>query len=372
MKLPYKVSLFFYLLLTCGIVQGQNSPSLRKEAVLGDTAIFRFAPQDQMFLAAYKGNNKAINSFSRLIRKHRSSIESGNVQVRVLGFCSSFNTFQENLSTAKDRSNQVKSFFIVHEGLKEEHFRTSNSTRQWQGNNDIITITYLFRTNNASSQTLTEPEQETISTNDTEVVLEEKEENTDNSSYSQNETNKNVSPPHGNITPVVSKKIPSLQWAVKTNVAYLAATVANIGVEVGFGKHFSIDIPFIYSPYTVARDYRLRFLAVQPEFRYWLQMPLHGHFFGAHFNIGAFNIAVDNKTRYQSEDGFYGVGISYGYMLPFARHWAAQFSIGAGYVHTKYDAFYNIPNGACFKKNSPYNYWGITKLGIELVYTFGK
>ena len=153
----------------------------------------------------------------------------------------------------------------------------------------------------------------------------------------------------------------SYRWAVKTNVAYLAATVANIGIEYGFGKHCSVDLPIIYSPYTVARDYRLRFLAVQPEFRYWLKEPMKGHFFGAHLNIGAFNIAVDDKNRYQSPDGFYGAGLSYGYVLPFARHWAAEFTIGAGYVHTKYDTYYNIPNGTRFEKGIAYNYWGLTK-----------
>lgn len=102
---------------------------------------------------------------------------------------------------------------------------------------------------------------------------------------------------------------PLYRWAIKTNVAYLAATVANLGVEYSFGDHYSIDLPIIYSPYTVARDYRLRFLAVQPEFRYWLKAPMKGHFFGVHLNIGAFNIAVDNKNRYQSPDGFYGVGV---------------------------------------------------------------
>lgn len=155
-------------------------------------------------------------------------------------------------------------------------------------------------------------------------------------------------------------------------MAYLAATVANIGIEYRFGKHYSIDVPFTYSPYTVARDYRLRIMAVQPEFRYWLHNPMQGHFFGAHFNLGAFNISVDSKTRYQSPDAFYGFGLSYGYVLPFARHWAAEFSIGAGYIHTKYDSYYNIPNGACFEKGTPYNYWGLTKVGIGLVYRFGK
>ena len=165
---------------------------------------------------------------------------------------------------------------------------------------------------------------------------------------------------------------PLYRWAIKTNVAYLAATVANLGVEYSFGDHYSIDLPIIYSPYTVARDYRLRFLAVQPEFRYWLKAPMKGHFFGVHLNIGAFNIAVDNKNRYQSPDGFYGVGFSYGYGLPFARHWAAEFTVGAGYVHTKYDTYYNIPNGARFEKGRAYNYWGLTKVGINLLYRFGK
>ena len=165
---------------------------------------------------------------------------------------------------------------------------------------------------------------------------------------------------------------PSYRWAVKTNVAYLAATVANLGVEYSFGKHYSVDLPIIYSPYTVARDYRLRFLAIQPEFRYWLKKPMEGHFFGVHLHIGAFNIAVDDRNRYQSPDGFYGAGLSYGYVLPFARHWAAEFTVGAGYVHTKYDTYYNIPNGARFEKGRSYNYWGLTKVGINLVYRFGK
>lgn len=165
---------------------------------------------------------------------------------------------------------------------------------------------------------------------------------------------------------------PSYRWAVKTNVAYLAATVANLGVEYSFGDRYSVDLPIIYSPYTVARDYRLCFLAVQPEFRYWLKKPMEGHFFGVHLHIGAFNIAVDDRNRYQSPDGFYGAGLSYGYMLPFARHWAAEFTIGAGYVRTKYDVYYNIPNGARFEKGVPYNYWGLTKAGISLVYRFGK
>lgn len=176
------------------------------------------------------------------------------------------------------------------------------------------------------------------------------------------------------ITEPVVKPQPEsrYRWAVKTNVAYLAATVANLGVEYSFGDHYSVDLPIIYSPYTVARDYRLRFLVIQPEFRYWLKTPMVGHFWGAHLNIGSFNISVNDKNRYQSPDGFYGAGLSYGYALPLIRHWAAEFTLGAGYIYTKYDTYYNIPNGARFEKGMSYNYWGLTKVGVNLVYRFGK
>ena len=105
-----------------------------------DTVIFRFAPQRRMFWADYKGNAAAIKSLTRSIRQHKFSIESGDMTVRVLGFCSSYDSFKENLAAAKNRSNQVKSYFIVHEGLKEDHFRTTNSTRRWRGMTDVIAV----------------------------------------------------------------------------------------------------------------------------------------------------------------------------------------------------------------------------------------
>lgn len=350
-----------------------------------DTVIFRFAPQRRMFWADYKGNAAAIKSLTRSIRQHKLSIESGDMKVRVLGFCSSYDSFKENLAAAKNRSNQVKSYFIVHEGLKEDHFRTTNSTRRWRGMTDVIAVAYMSSNAKADTPPTSCPKETSCRPI--------RRPGTKNPKSGRNRRLRNPLPNPIRLTrrhlscrnrqpaqPVaetlegtLSDPVrPSYRWAVKTNVAYLAATVANLGVEYSFGDRYSVDLPVIYSPYTVARDYRLCFLAVQPEFRYWLKKPMEGHFFGVHLHIGAFNIAVDDRNRYQSPDGFYGAGLSYGYMLPFARHWAAEFTIGAGYVRTKYDVYYNIPNGARFEKGVPYNYWGLTKAGISLVYRFGK
>ena len=369
MKLKYRLLFLPILLFACGVASGQEAGMSVAPFVRGDTAVFRFAPKKRMFWADYKGNAAAIDLLTRSIRQHRLSIESGDMKVRVLGFCSSYNSRKENLAAAKNRSNQVKSYFIVHEGLKEDHFRTTNSTQRWRGMTDVIAVAYMSP--NAKIDTVPD-------------ILSERDvvpsDSLPGNGKSENRPESEI--PESSVAPDMSDKAPeemlsvpgrpSYRWAVKTNVAYLAATVANIGIEYGFGKHCSVDLPIIYSPYTVARDYRLRFLAVQPEFRYWLKEPMKGHFLGAHLNIGAFNIAVDDKNRYQSPDGFYGAGLSYGYVLPFARHWAAEFTLGAGYVHTKYDTYYNIPNGARFEKGQSYNYWGLTKVGINLVYRFGK
>ena len=387
MKLPNRIfiSLLFIMLCIYGTAQNSTLPSIEEKTFQQDTAIFRFSPGERMFWYDYQGNAESIRQMTTLIRGNKSSIEAGNVKVRVLGFCSSYNTVSENLKAAKDRSNQVKSYFIVHEGLKEAHFRTTNSTRRWRGLKDVIAVAYLWKptarpvvTTPMSSEVIfSAEEQDRLVTEASKAEL-PTESPTPTLSPADGTTSSGSSSVEQSPvqTPVevapVKETDPSYRWALKTNVAYLAATVANLGVEVRVGSHYSIDLPVLYSPYTVARDYRLRLLVVQPEFRYWLHSPLQGHFFGVHLHVGAFNLSMDAQNRYQSPDGFYGVGLSYGYMLPIARHWAAEFTIGAGYVHTKYDVYYNISNGAKYEKGLSYNYWGLTRVGIGLVYRFGK
>lgn len=161
------------------------------------------------------------------------------------------------------------------------------------------------------------------------------------------------------------------RWAIKSNALYLAAGVTNIGGEYAFHPHWSVDFPLVYSPYTLARTYRMRFLYIQPEARYWLDRPMKGHFFGVHLHAGVFNVSLDNKNRYQSEKGFHGAGISYGYAMPLSRRWSMEFTVGVGYAFTRYCTYYNVPNGLRYEKDRPYNYWGLTKLGLNFVYRFG-
>lgn len=161
---------------------------------------------------------------------------------------------------------------------------------------------------------------------------------------------------------------------VKTNVALLGAGISNVGIEVAFKKRFSIDVPFIYSPYTIRRNWNFRVLALQPEFRYWLKEQMNGHFVGAHFHVGFFNVAWNHRDRYQGRGGnspLWGFGLSYGYSMTVYRDLGVEFTIGGGYARAKYDAYYNIPKGMKYESGTK-NYWGITRLGINLVYKIKK
>lgn len=154
---------------------------------------------------------------------------------------------------------------------------------------------------------------------------------------------------------------------LKTNIPYWGLVVPNIAAEVRLADHWSLDIPVFYSPFTVANSYSFRIFAIQPSVRYWLKPEMKGHFFGVHLTGGAFNIAVDDKFRYQDTDGVWGAGIDYGYALKFSRHWGMEFNIGVGYLWTKYQTFYNVENGAPFATDTK-NYFGITRVGISLIY----
>ena len=159
------------------------------------------------------------------------------------------------------------------------------------------------------------------------------------------------------------------RYAVRTNAVWLGMGVLNLGLEAAVGPRLSVEFPVSYSPYCFRRSYRLQVLALQPEVRFWPDRPFHGHFFGLHIHTGKFNIALNDRRRYQDNRWLVGCGLSYGYYLPFARRWGAEFTAGAGYAHLNYDIFYNVPDGARFDTRSR-NYWGLTRAGVTLSYRF--
>ena len=157
--------------------------------------------------------------------------------------------------------------------------------------------------------------------------------------------------------------------ALKTNIAYDAIALPNLALEIACSKHISVELPLIGSFWDVNQKHAVRTIAIQPEGRWWLKQAGAGHFFGVHANIGWFNVKW-NDNRYQSDNRpLLGAGLSYGYLLPLSDHWGAEFTLGAGYAHMKYNTYYNIDNGAQISSDTR-NYWGITRVGLSLSYRF--
>lgn len=161
--------------------------------------------------------------------------------------------------------------------------------------------------------------------------------------------------------------------ALKTNLAAYVFGIANIALEIPFNK-FSIDLPVYYSPYTINKNYKFRILGFEPEFKYWFNKPFNGHSLGIYGTAVMYNIAFNNRDRFQNtngEDFVYGCGISYGYTMKLKKNWNIEFTAGFGYLYLDHDVFRNVENGALYD-NRKFHYWGPTKLGINIIYLFNK
>ena len=173
------------------------------------------------------------------------------------------------------------------------------------------------------------------------------------------------------ISPTINR-IEGSNWkvAIKNNLLFDVALVANLGIEISPWTHWSLDIPVWYSPYNISSTRKIRLLAIQPEFRWWLKEAMNGHFIGLHTHVAGFNIALNDYARYQDPNhALWGIGLSYGYAMSLGKseHWSMEFSLGAGFANYQYDAYRNWNNGPKFKSGSDY-YWGITRAGIALSY----
>lgn len=334
-------------------------------AVKDSVILFRFVKARKMFWRDYRHNNSAIHRAARMIRQHLKAIKRGDAIVTVHGYCESFKTTYANLKMAKNRSNQVKTYYITHLGMKERYYRTKNHAYAYQGDRNVVamlTVDFLKKTQPSPAHPKPVVTMDTTAV-DTVQAASQPERGTAVQDTARVQSQQPAQP---NVQPSVSDG-GGRYWTLKTNLPYWGLGVPNAAVEYRFADHWSVDVPVFYQPVTIARAYRFRTFAVQPSLRYHLTAEPKGHFFGFHLTAGMFNIAVDHKTRYQDNGGMYGAGLDYGYAFLFGRHWGLELNLGAGYIYTKYDKFYNIKNGALFETDTKH-YWGITKFGVSLTY----
>lgn len=167
---------------------------------------------------------------------------------------------------------------------------------------------------------------------------------------------------------------------IKTNLLYGGATLTpNLGVEVGLGRHTTLDIAVGYNPWKINSSdplvKKLAHVIVQPEFRYYPCERFNGHFFGVHaiysnYNINRHELPMlfgKGSKNYRFEGNAWGAGISYGYQFLLGLHWNLEAEIGVGYMRLDYDKYRCATCGPRVGEGRK-NYFGPTKVGISLIY----
>ena len=350
------------MLSVCAVSYGQAD----RPAAAEKTATFVFLPGNDLFLL--KGNETELERLYALVEDYRTEIAAGAMPVYVDGYCASLPTSKENLTTAFVRANRVKSELILSKGLTEANFITNNYARAYLNNKDIVVVTLRIPATKEPEPVKEQSKQDEAERKETKAEVKpqpepvvEKQPQSDSEQTSPRQTSQ---PIEGDACVSEGRYV-----ALKTNLAAWAGTIMNIAAEVQVGKHVSVELPVLWCPWHIGSKHAVKTFTVQPEVRYWLRQPGGGHFFGVHAHAGWFNVLWD-KDRYQDTDRpLLGAGISYGYLLPFSKHWAGEFTLGAGYSNMRYDTFYNIDNGARIDTRNK-NYWGITRVGLSVVYRF--
>ncbi len=175
------------------------------------------------------------------------------------------------------------------------------------------------------------------------------------------------------LCPLCEDVLPT--FAIKTNVLYDLTATINLGVEFKVSRKLTIDIPVSHNPFTFSGKRKWKHTLVQPELRYWTRAAFAGHFVGAHLHLASFNVSnvpgISKTKDHRYEGWFTGAGVSYGYHKALSDHWAIEGTIGAGYAYSEYDKFECKDCGEKMGRRKKH-YFGPTKAGISLIYTFRK
>ena len=163
--------------------------------------------------------------------------------------------------------------------------------------------------------------------------------------------------------------------SVKTNLAGLAFSVFNVGMEFDLGEHLALNIPVYYSGWDYKKTLNMfKGIIVQPELRYYITKN-KGLFAGVHVGASWYNLTSGGDYRYQNTGWHrptYGGGIGIGYRLSLGRNsgWKMEFAVGGGVYDAEYDKFFNEENGPYAARKVRKLYYGLDQASIGLTYSF--
>lgn len=160
---------------------------------------------------------------------------------------------------------------------------------------------------------------------------------------------------------------------VYTNVAYDAALIPNLGVQVGLPQGWAVSVSWNGSWWGgEGRSWKV----YGPEFtvRRYLDPLYIGHHAGLYTQVLTYDIQRRGRTGYLGgepgghlfDGANWGIGLEYGYTFRLTPQLDLDLSLGLGYFGGKYYTYEYMGGQYVWQSTARRNYWGPTRLGVTL------
>ncbi len=344
--------------------------------------LFRFVPGKLMFYSPFIGNDRAIRDAAQLIDNHRKLITEGKAWIVIRGFCGSYPSREQNLRAARNRSNQVKSWFITHHGMKEDYYRTVNTDSAFRGSRDVVALMGLMYAPGYEPKPAGPTPEELQARRDSleklridslQAIEAARREQLRLDSLKRAEALQQL-PPADSVPPAQPrvKVYQATPWYIKSNLLYDVLLMPSLEVEYRFNERWSAAIEGNMAWWHNNGKHKYYQLAtIVPEARYWFkpQGARKGHYVGLFGGPGWYDLENGN-TGYRGEGGM--VGVSYGYMFPVGKYFAFEAGIGLGYAHLKYEEYLPLDGHYVYQQTDRTHYFGPLKLKFAFVWNIGR
>jgi hypothetical protein len=180
--------------------------------------------------------------------------------------------------------------------------------------------------------------------------------------------------------PLSSGKPRQPRLRIKTNLLYDLALLPNLALEYSITRRWSMAIEGYWSWWSIGAPkywyHRIQMAGIESKF--WLgSRPLRqlmsGHYVGIYGMAGNYDLRLFTNDLddfgYQSRRS-YSAGLTYGFSHYLGRHWALEYSLGAGYFGGVYDE-YNISRCTdcpALRTTKKMRYFGPTRAAVSLIF----
>lgn len=353
----------------------QNSSGSPADSVV----LFHFLPEKEMFYFSYDGNESSIAQASRLIDSNRDLLRLGKAWIAVRGFCASGPSRAANLRMAKIRSNHVKSYFIIHSGMKEDYYRTVNTDVPYQGNKDVVALLQIILSDEDASSvsvnqnnTARRDSLAPLRSDSLERLRADSLERFRSDSLERLRADSPVAVEAAETAVEAERVYVPTPWYIKSNLIYDVLLMPSLEIEYRIDDHWSAAVEGSMAWWHNNGKHKYYQLAtIIPEVRYWFkpQGRRRGHYVGLFGGGGWYDLENGGKG-YKGEGGM--IGVSYGYMFPVGKYLAFEAGAGVGYLTTKYEEYLPLDGHYVYQQTSRTNWFGPVKLKFALVWNIGR